>query len=204
MNAKSLKIAAAIVILAGLVLLARGFPPRRAERPLQVLPANIPMKPFQGKNPPYNFTFEYPEAWRVNERGYRGDYDMVEVMDVSNKNALTMPGMFITKKNLRAGDSEEGLMKSWLGEEGRYRNFKVTSRGNAEAADQKALRSEYSYALSLPLWAGGAQEVRIKKEQIIFIRGDASFQITFVGSEDQFRIYRPVFDRMLQTLKFRD
>ena len=55
--------------------------------PEQVLPPVIKFKVFQSKNPPFNFTFEYPDVWHARERGYQGSYDMVEVMGAPGKNS---------------------------------------------------------------------------------------------------------------------
>lgn len=203
MNTKTLKIVTALVVIAGFIFLAHGFFSQKTEK-AQALPPAIKMKLFQGQNPPYNFTFEYPEAWRVRERGYKGDYDMVEVMSPSDKAALVTPGLFITKKALRGSDTPESLMAAWLREEGRYKDFKASPAQGMTVAGQKGLKTKYGYALSLPLWTSNAQEFRIKKEQIIFVRGDASFQITFMGTDEQFKTYKPVFDRTLATLKFLD
>ncbi len=167
------------------------------------LPPAIKFKAFQSANPPFNFMFEYPDTWRVRERSYKGDYDMVEVMGITDKNSPVMPGAFITKRSLAAGGSTlKGLMDAWLQTESRYKGFKVLSSGDTEIAGQKALKTEYTYTLSLPLWNSGAKSVTMKKEQTIMARGGESFEITFLGTDEQFKIYGPVFQRVLKSLKF--
>ena len=169
-----------------------------------VLPPAIKFKVFQGKNPPFNFTFEYPEAWRVKEGGYKGNYDMVAVLGVTNKNAPMIPGMFITKRSVAGGGNPKSLMEGWLKTESRYKNFKVLSSEDADVYGQKALKSEYVYTLSLPLWNSSAQKVMVRKEQVVTVKGEASFEITFMGTDEQFKIYKPIFRHMLETFRFLD
>jgi len=170
--------------------------------PEQVLPPVIKFKVFQSKNPPFNFTFEYPDVWHARERGYQGSYDMVEVMGAPGKNSPLMPGIFVTKKALAGGGTLNGLMDAWLKTEGRYRNFKVFSSRDIEVSGQKALETEYGYVLSLPLMSSKAKSITVKKEQIVVVKDNASFELTFIGTEEQFKIYKPIFRHALETFEF--
>jgi hypothetical protein len=203
MKSRLFKIITGILGCVALILLMGYFAMQRHEG-VQALPPTVKLKIFQGQNPPFNFVFEYPEAWRVKERGYKGDYDMVEVMSVSDKDTLVIPGVFITKKVLHPNDTAESLMKAWLRDESHYKNFKASSSKRTEVAGQKGVKVEYGYRLPLPLWTSGAQDVPLQKVQIIFIRGDAAFQITFMGTGEQFKTYKPIFNHILETFKFLD
>lgn len=172
---------------------------------LQTLPPAVKLRWFQGKNPPFNFTFEYPEAWRVRERGYRGDYDMVEVIGTSEKDSPLLPGIFVTKRSQGSGEgTPQRLTEEWLKTEGRYKDFKILSSKETEIAGLRGQKTEYVYSLSLPLWSSQARKVTVKKEQNIFLSGNDSFQITFMGTEEQYKIYLPFFRHVLKTFKFLD
>jgi hypothetical protein len=170
----------------------------------QALPPAIKTKLFQMKNPPFDFTFEYLEAWRVSERGYKGDYDMVEIMATGDKDRLVVPGMFITKKALQAGETVATLMASWLKKEGRYEDFTASSPKNFEIGGRKGLRAGYGYKMALPLGVVGAEKVSFKKGQVVVIKGGFSYQITFMGTDEQYNTYKPVFEHLLRTFKFKD
>jgi hypothetical protein len=162
------------------------------------------VKLFQGKNPPYNFTFEYPEGWKMKETGYRGDYDRVEVMGSADKNPLFIPGIFITKRPRKDGHTAANLMSAWIKEESHYRNFKILDSKTFSMAGVQGLETRYRYAVSLPPWSVSARNVGVIKRKVVFIRGDAAYQITFSGTEEQHKIYRPVFDHVLKTFRFTD
>ncbi len=192
-----------ILVLAVFFIMYFSFKNKEDRKP-PVLPSAIQMNVFSGENPPFNFSFEYPRAWRVMFRNYEGDYDMVEILNAGVENSATVPGFFITKSSLREAGTLEVLMDSWIKEENRYRGFALASRQEIQIAGQEALQAEYRYKTKLPLRTAGAPDTVIKKKHIVLIREDYSIQITFAGDEEQFNFLQPIFDHVLATFRFAD
>lgn len=192
----------AFVLCLSAVLFFTGHLSMQKKRQEQALPPAIKFKMFRSTNPAFNFSFEYPDVWRIQERGYQGDYDMVEVLGTSHKSTPLVPGIFITKRILADGGTSQGLMDAWLKTESRYKNFRVLSSKDVAVSGQKALETEYTYVLSLPLWDSSSGDVSVKKEQIVMIKNKASFEVTFMGTKEQFKSYKPIFRHVLETFKF--
>ena len=201
MKSKVIKIGVALFILITAFFVSKSFFTVNPVR-MQALSTSVKLKLYQGKNPPYDFTFEYPEIWKKTERGYSGDYDMVEVMGSVDKNPLFIPGIFITKRSHKENDTLTGIMGVWIKEESRYSNFKILDSKSVFVAGVEGLETRYRYTLSLPPWAVSSQEVGVIKRQMVFIRGEATYQLTFSGTEEQQAIYQPVFDHVLKTFRF--
>ena len=94
----------------------------------QKIPDAVKLKLYQAKNPPFNFTFEYPESWRTREIGFKGQYDMAQILGPQDKKTGSVPAVFIVLKPLQGQETLSQLSESLLSDEKRFPKFKTLQK----------------------------------------------------------------------------
>lgn len=174
-----------------------------ASSPKQKIPASIKLKTFQGTNPPFDFSFEYPEAWEANEvRIAQQGLNMVQVFGPQDKLSKVVPGIFINLRQLKASAATSVVAEAIVQQEKKFKTFKSLFRKEEQVGGVKALHVGFQYALSLPMNSRRAKKTVLKREEVYLERKGMAYQISFWLTEEQYKIYKPIFDHVLKTLRF--
>jgi len=67
----------------------------------QKRPTSIGLKLFQGKKPPFDFMFEYPAAWKIKEREFKNQFNMVQVAGPRDSITRMIPGIFVKAQDVK-------------------------------------------------------------------------------------------------------
>ena len=89
----------------------------------QRIPAAIELVSFRGENPPFDFTFEYPEAWRVSETKLSEDSHMVQVFGPQDPVTQVVPGIFATVKATSDQELSPVIAEAILKKEQQFKRF---------------------------------------------------------------------------------
>lgn len=168
----------------------------------QKLPASITLKTFQGKNPPFDFTFEYPVAWKEKVRDLKGRLEMVQVTGPQDPVTKVIPGIFVRIQEMKGSDSLETIAEVFPNREQRFGDFKQLYNAGITIGGVAARRLEYQYILKLPMRSKIAKDTLLKRGEIFILRKQKLYQISFWMTEEQHKIYRPVLEHILVTFKF--
>ena len=168
------------------------------------LPASISLKLFQGKNPPFDFTFEYPVAWKVKERESKGQLDMVQVTGRQDPATRVIPGIFVKARDVKEAVVLKSIADTFLKREQRFKSFKQLYNDEVTVGGIKGRRLGYQYILRLPFQSKIAQDTLLKRGEIFIFRKHKLYQISSWMTEEQYKIYEPVSDHILETFKFLD
>ncbi|MFA5168710.1 MAG: PsbP-related protein [Candidatus Omnitrophota bacterium] len=168
------------------------------------LPASISLKLFQGENPPFNFTFEYPAAWKMKEREFKDQFDMVQVIGSQDPVTRVIPGIFVKTRDVGKTIALESMADTFSKKEQQFKGFKQLYNGEITVGGVKGRRLEYQYILKLPLQSKIAKDTLLKRGEIFILRKQKLYQISFWMTEEQHKIYTPVSDHILETFKFLD
>ena len=201
---KNLGIILAILLVVAMGIFFYRFSEGGLLKEVRKLPASIALKLFQGKNPPFNFTFEYPAAWKVKEREFKGQFDMVQVTGYQDPATRVIPGIFVKAQDVKETVVLESLANTFPKKEQRFKNFKQLYNDEVAIGGIKGRRLEYQYILKLPFQSKIAKDTLLKREEIFIPRKHKLYQISSWMTEEQYEIYKPVLDHILETFKFLD
>lgn len=197
------------IFLAALLVLAAGifffrFLAGGGSKVARQLPASIAVKLFQGKNPPFDFTFEYPAVWRVKERELKGQFDMVQVTGPQDPVTRVIPGIFVKIQEAKGSDTLQTIAEVFPKREQRFGGFKQLDNAEATVGGIKGRCLEYQYILKLPFQSKIAKDATLRRGEIFILRKHKLYQISSWMTEEQHKIYKLVFDHVLETFKFLD
>ncbi len=201
---KNMGILLAILLVIGMGFLFFRFPGGERFKDARKLPASITLKLFQGKNPPFDFTFEYPAAWKVKEREFKGQFDLVQVAGPQDSASRVIPGIFVKAQAMKETVVLESLADTFSKKEQRFKSFKQLYSNAIIVGGIKGRRLEYQYILKLPVQSKIAKDTLLRRGEIFIPRKQKMYQISSWMTEEQYKIYRPVLDHILETFKFLD
>ena len=157
---------------------------------------------FKSENPAFNFTFEYPETWKIREtEGKTDPYAMVHATGPRDNQKEFSVGFFITVKDIENQTSDR-LLADHLKSVERFKNFKIVEQKKNRINGETNPFAIYQYILMLPFQKIGAQAELVKTETGFVVQGEKSYHLNFVGTEKQFEKYKPVFQKVLTTFRF--
>lgn len=159
-------------------------------------------KTYKSNDPVYNFIFEYPETWKVNEsRGKTDDYAMVMVIgprDEANEYSL---GLAIVVKPLE-NKNENALLNEYMKSISTFQNFKIIKNEKPSIANHKAEAAVYEHAMRLPLRKLNAKDVLMKGKVFVVVKNEKLYRLDFFGTAELFRQNEAVLKRIIETFQF--
>jgi hypothetical protein len=201
---KILGVVLAVLLLVALGIFSVKFLGKGSPKEVRKLPAAITLKLFQGKNPPFDFTFEYPAAWKVKEREFKDQFDMVQITGPQDRVTRVIPGIFVKVQKEKDAVTLESLAESFPKKEQQFKEFKQLSNNEVVIGGISGKRLEYQYILQLPLQAKIAKDTLLKRGEIFIPRKHKMYQISTWMTEAQYKMYKPVLDHALETFTFLD
>ena len=111
-------------------------------------------------------------------------------------------GFFITVKEMGTNQTTDDLLSEFIKSVERFKNFKIIEQKKKQVAGQPNSSMVYQYAATLPLRKLNAKQELIKTETGFVVQGEKSYHLNFVGTEEQFEKYKPVFQKVLTTFRF--
>ncbi len=161
---------------------------------------------FLSKNPAFDFSFEYPEGeWRPREsQGRKQKYDSLYLQGPIDKLNEFAGLIVLTVKPLEAGMSASDLLEAYLTTASNLKKFKILSRKSMSVGGEKAFAAICEQEMLLPREKLDAKPVQVRQSTIFLVRGDKSFEFSFIFTAAQYSIYKPVFEHILKTFKFKE
>lgn len=195
-------LAFAAALLAGVFVL---FQNSRASFDMKrQMPDSIKLKTFEGTNPPFDFVFEYPEAWKVKEVQPSEELNMVQVLGPRDPVTKVIPGIFFTVQTAKGKELDPAAIDAALQKEKRFKDFEEFPTKEELIGGAKALHLNFQYVLLLPMWSQNAKDTVLKRSEVYTLRDGKIYRIKLWMTEEQYKIYRPIFDHILKTFKFLD
>jgi len=198
-----------VIFISGVVLLAvlLGLFIRSGSKRVKLTPphptaSSILWETFEGTNPPFNFIFEYPGSWETKEIMFAGKFNMLQVLGPQDKVTKFIPGIYIKIKEFKGRDLPSKFSETLLQREGKFKGFKKIHEGDILIAGMKGSRLCYQYVLPLPMRSMHTQDTVLRREESLVENGGKSYQISLWMTEEQYKIYKQVFDHILETFKF--
>lgn len=201
---KNLGIILAILLVMALGVFFYRFLGSEPLKETRKLPVSITLKLFQEKNPPFDFTFEYPAAWKMKEREFKGQFDMVQVTGHQDPVTRVIPGIFVKARDVKKPIVLKNIVDTFSKKEQRFKDFKQLYNDEVTVGGIKGRRLEYQYVLKLPFLSKIAKDTSLKRGEIFIFRKNKLYQISSWMTEEQYKIYKPVLDHILETFKFLD
>lgn len=157
---------------------------------------------YKSSDPAFNFTFEYPETWKMLEsRGKTENYAMVHAIGPRDEQKEFSVGFFITIKEAGDQTTDELLLKHIKSVE-RFKDFRVIKQRKKHVAGQPNPSAVYQYTMNLPLHKLNAKQEIMREESGFLVKEGKSYNLNFLGTEEQFEKYKPVFQKLLNTFRF--
>lgn len=167
------------------------------------LTASMNWKVFQAEDPPFNFSFEYPSSWKASTSRFTGEFDMISIMGPHEDKTKFTASFYIVKKTA-AGKRKEQLADDILKEKEELTGFKLLGRKNQKTPSGSMLDVEYQYDSKLPLYAPQRYDAVIQTKELFFIKGDFLYRFSFNGTQEQYKIFLPFFEHLVNTFRFKD
>jgi len=161
-------------------------------------------KTFRGTNPPFDFTFEYPESWKAHEVIKPQDFNMVQVRGPQDSRTKVIPGIFVTVRTVTVKMTPSEIADAILKKEARIKGFKEILRKDDPIGGVKALRLIFQYVLPLPMRFANAKDTLVKRQEVYLLRKGKEYRISFWLTEEQYKIYKSDLNQALKTFKFLD
>ncbi len=178
--------------------------PTAHRQKLSGLPTSAQWKTFQGENPPFNFTFEYPAAWKTITSRFSGKFDLVSVSGPQEEKTRFVVSVFVTKKSVPSGKTVEQLAEDALSKKKGLPKFEMHQKKERKTGLGTMLGVEYQYTDILPLYAPQRQKVIIRNQELFLIKNNFYYRISFIGTQDQYNAFLSAFDHTLETFKLLD
>ncbi len=161
-------------------------------------------KAFHEKNPPFDFSFEYPTTWKMSTSQFSGKFDMVSVLGPQDTKTKFSVSIFIVKKSAPFNQTGAQIAENVLSGKKRFLEFELIKKGNQQISAGTVPYIEYQYVSLLPLYAPEKQRAVILNRELFLIRKNFYYQISFVGTREQYKTFLPFFEHTLETLHFTD
>ena len=195
-----------LLVLAGGVAAFFYFKPLATSslNPKKQIPPSIALKAFQGENPPFDFTFEYPDAWKLKAHTFKDQLDIVQLLGPQDPVTRTIPGISFKIQKASGEATPASIAASFTKREGKIRGFNQLYNGAVTLGGIEGSRLEFQYVMPLPFRSKNAKPTLMKRQECFVKKGDKIYQISLFMTEEQFKIYQPVFDRVVESFKFLD
>lgn len=161
---------------------------------------------YQSKNPSLDFTFQYPSVgWTVDEsEGVGQSYDAVQLLGPRDHQNQYSTSFAVTVKTNDSGVKAEDQLDAFLKTMERFRDFKILEKGKVGIQNNNYPIATYGYVARLPLWKKNAKDVLMREEVVFLSHQKKSYRITYLGTAEQNRASKSVFEHLLKTFKFLD
>ncbi|HNX68357.1 MAG TPA: hypothetical protein PLL75_00690 [Candidatus Omnitrophota bacterium] len=158
---------------------------------------------FSGMPPFLNLTFAYPEGWKISvSRSRASEEGVAQMIGPRDQNFQFSVSFAVIGKKKTGAIALENEAEGLLERNKSLAQFKIVSKGPAQVAGQAARRVAFDFVISLPVSVPEAPSVAMREEVILISRGDLLYQIHFVGTLEQYRKNRILFENFLRSLRF--
>src|SRR3990172_3731369 len=162
---------------------------------------------FASADPKLDFTFLYPNEWRVREI-VEASYEEVFVTGPRNKENTFSLAMLVRATELSEAGGQhislKQLVADYLAKSQPASRFRETSRTYGSLAGLDAIEIETAYTLPLPINTVNPKETSILERKIFFIKAGRFYEVMYGAVEEDYYQYLDTFRNMLQTFEFRD
>jgi hypothetical protein len=167
-----------------------------------------PWKRYEPADVPLGVTFEYPQNWVAGaERGRQQPYWQVIILGPRNPEDTFSATLVVRKLPKRtAGGVHEDLDALLRARRRQYEarqrlvTFEETQR---TLLDRRAQQLQFAYAATIPT-AQDQTKTLTTRLQVVIVSldvGDHLYELTYEADADEFSLYQPVFEHLLETLR---
>ena len=148
-----------------------------------------------------NLSFQYPSSWEMKEiDNPKANYRQIHLVgprreEIGFPVSLTIT-TFSQSKNLK------DEVDRYLSRKKRLKDFNLLNRSDAFWANKPAEVVEFTYLISLPLYATETQKVKIKERAIFLKKGDVLYKISYFVDQERFADFVDVLDKLKNSFSF--
>ncbi len=145
-----------------------------------------------------NVTFQYPSDWEMKEiDNPRANYHQIHLVGPRRDDIIFPVSLTVTTFSRSKSLDEE--LAQYLSQKKKLKDFNLLNRSEDSLNDKAFKNVEFSYNISLPLYAVKAKEVKIKERTAFLKNDDTLYKISFFVDEERFDDFIEVFNKVKQT-----
>jgi len=157
---------------------------------------------FESKPPYPPVRCEYPEAWKIVPSSGKG-YKDITIIGPRNADDTFSLALVVRFTQLASpGVNLKNITEDTIARKSKLRNFVLASRSDLEISKHEAESIDFSYSTLKSLAQPNSEQMKVCEKRIIFIDGDNQCEVIYSATEEDYKKYSNIAEKIIQSLKF--
>lgn len=148
-----------------------------------------------------NLSFQYLPSWQIKEiENAKANYNQIHLVGPSRED-IGLPVSITITAFLQSGTLKEEVDK-YLSLKKRLKDFNLINRADDIWATEPAEIVEFTYLITLPLYAVEPQKVKIQEKTVFFKKGATLYKISCFVDQERFADFREALEKLKESCRF--